>query len=102
MNFLKKDHMGHYNGALYWIKSFSARSVEKFSIFPSEAESILLPTTQLKVIRKQPSSSHIGLYEIDMEEIHAVSASKYNTLKFICSDTKGFENKLILNINLSK
>jgi hypothetical protein len=81
MNFLKKDHMGHYDGTLYRIKSFSARSIEKFSIFPSEAESILLPTTQLKVIRKQPSSSHIGLYEIDMEEINAGSAGKYNILK---------------------
>lgn len=81
MNFLKTDEFGKYNGALYWIKSSSAKSIATFSNFPSEAESILLPATKLKVISKQLLPTYKGtVYEIHMEEIEANSDGKYTTL----------------------
>jgi hypothetical protein len=64
---------------LCWINSVSARSIAKFSEFPHEQESILLPGTQLKVINKTVDPYDKTVNIIEMEEIVMARDGKYIT-----------------------
>lgn len=61
---------------LFIVSALSARPVAEFSIFPHEAESILLPATKLKVISNKPHLSDPKIQEITLEEVEIIPESK--------------------------
>ncbi|CAF0951218.1 unnamed protein product [Adineta steineri] len=67
-------------GSFYRIKSISASSIAAYSKYPSEAESILLPGTKVKIIDIQLDSK-ADLYVIDVEAISSDSTGGNVTVK---------------------
>ncbi|CAF4167562.1 unnamed protein product [Adineta steineri] len=79
-------HSGGCCGSLYDIKSISARNITNYSLYPGEAESILLPGTKVKIIKIELDSMS-RVYVIDVEAISPDSTDGTVTVKSTTTTT---------------
>jgi hypothetical protein len=65
---------------IFYIKATSAKPIKDFSKFSSEAESLLLPGTKVKIISKKISPHDGGTHLVEVEEVANVPDGKNRIL----------------------